>query len=261
MGWSTLGTQFCLELGFGILLALAFVPRAPVGTLFYRIMGTCAFLPILIAVAASLAWGGASIGEPAVWSAALAVLSYPVVSGPIRGVRWAAALAWSLSFTAIALAAVVARTATLHGAAEILLGTSMAMATGTVAGSVSLAMVLGHWYLTIPTLDVQHLRRLNRVTAVSMAGSLVLLASTCAVFFRRLDSAETPLFGPRGLFHFGTRLAVGLAMPLLFAWMTASSLDFKNTRSATGILYASTILVLIGAAVSISLQSSYGIPL
>jgi hypothetical protein len=261
MGWSTLGTQFCLELGFGVLLALAFVPRAPVGTLFYRIMGTCAFLPILVAVVASFAWGGASAGDPAVWAAALAVLAYPVVSGPIRGLRWAAGLAWSLLFTAVALVAVVAQAGTLHGSAEILLGTSMAMATGTVAGSVSLAMVLGHWYLTIPTLDVQHLRRLNRVTAVSMAGCLVLLASTCAVFFRRLDGGEPPLFGPWGLFHFGTRLAVVLAMPLLFAWMTAGSLDFKNTRSATGILYASTILVLIGAAVSISLQSSYGIPL
>jgi hypothetical protein len=261
MGWSALGTQFCLELGFGVLLALAFVPRAPVGTLFYRIMGTCAFLPILVAAVASVAWGGAPPRDPAVVCGALALLAYPVVSGPIRGVRWAAGLLWSLLFTASALVIVVARAAALHGAGEILLGSLMAMATGTVAGSVSLAMVLGHWYLTIPTLDVLHLRRLNRLTAVSMGGCLGLLAFTCAVFFRRLDSAETPLFGPRGLFHFGTRLAVGLAMPLLFAWMTAGSLDFKNTRSATGILYASTILVLIGAAVSISLQSSYGIPL
>ena len=261
MGWSALGTQFCLELGFGVLLALAFVPRAPVGTLFYRIMGTCAFLPILVAVVASLAWGGASGEDPAVVAGILAVLAYPVVSGPIKGARWAVALSWSLAWTGAALVVVVARAAALHGAGEVLLGSLMAMATGAVAGSVSLAMVLGHWYLTIPTLDVLHLRRLNRVTAVSMAGCLVLLAITCAAFFRRLDSAETPLFGPRGLFHFGTRLAVGLAMPLVFAWMTAGSLDFKNTRSATGILYASTILVLIGAAVSVSLQSSYGIPL
>jgi hypothetical protein len=43
--------------------------------------------------------------------------------------------------------------------------------------------------------------------------------------------------------------------------MTSSSLAFRNTRSATGILYASTILVLIGTAVSVSLQSTYGIPL
>jgi hypothetical protein len=43
--------------------------------------------------------------------------------------------------------------------------------------------------------------------------------------------------------------------------MTRESLKFDNTRSATGILYASTILVLIGTAVAISLQDAYGIPL
>jgi hypothetical protein len=261
MGWSALGTQFCLELGFGVLFALAFVPRAPVGTLFYRIMGTCAFLPILVAVVAPLAFGGESARDPAVIAGVLAALAYPVVSGPIKGPRWSAALAWALGFTAVALVLVVVRAASLHGAAELLLGSASAMATGAVAGSVSLSMVLGHWYLTIPTLDVRHLRRLNRVAAASMATCLVLLGISCATFARRLAEADSPLFGPRGLFHLGTRLAVGLGVPLAFAWMTAGSLDFKNTRSATGILYASTILVLIGTAVSISLQSSYGIPL
>jgi hypothetical protein len=57
------------------------------------------------------------------------------------------------------------------------------------------------------------------------------------------------------------RVAVGLLLPLLFAWMTAGSLAYRNTRSATGILYASTVLVLIGTAVSVSLQNTYGIPL
>jgi hypothetical protein len=61
--------------------------------------------------------------------------------------------------------------------------------------------------------------------------------------------------------YLGTRVAFGVLMPLAFAWMTASSLRFQNTRSATGILYASTVLVLIGTAVAISLQSSYGVPL
>jgi hypothetical protein len=89
----------------------------------------------------------------------------------------------------------------------------------------------------------------------------MLLGASCAAFYDQLSAGEPPLFGPWGLFHFGTRLAVGLALPLTFAWMTSGSLDFKNTRSATGILYASTILVLIGTAVSVSLQGSYGIPL
>jgi hypothetical protein len=43
--------------------------------------------------------------------------------------------------------------------------------------------------------------------------------------------------------------------------MAASSLRYQNTRSATGILYASTVLVLIGSAVSVFLQDSYRVPL
>jgi hypothetical protein len=262
MGWSVLGSQFCLELGFGVLVALAFVPRAPVGTLFYRIMGTCAFLPLGVALLASLAWGGASATDPATLAITAAIAGYPVVSGPFKGRRWAFFLATSLLGSGAALVMTVAAGASsLEGPVEILLGSMTAMATGVVAGSVSLAMVLGHWYLTIPTLDVAHLRRLNRVTALSMLACIALLAATCVAFHGRLSAADTPLFGPRGMFHLGTRLAVGLALPLAFAWMTAGSLDFRNTRSATGILYASTILVLIGTAVSVSLQGSYGIPL
>jgi hypothetical protein len=261
MGWSALGTQFCLELGFGVLFALAFVPRAPVGTLFYRILGTCAFLPILVAAVAPVAWSGASLRDPLVLATWVVLPAYLFVSGPFKGPRWSVPLAWALAGTTVAIVLVVGRNAALRGPGEIALGSLSAMATGAVAGTVSLAMVLGHWYLTVPTLDVAHLRRLNRVAAISMAASVGLLGVTCLSFSHRLGAGDTPLFGPRGLFHFGTRLAVGLALPLLFAWMTSSSLTFKNTRSATGILYASTILVLIGTAVSVSLQSTYGVPL
>ena len=87
------------------------------------------------------------------------------------------------------------------------------------------------------------------------------MALTVARFSELLGQASTPLLGPWGLFHLGARIATGLALPLLFAWMTSGSLAYRNTRSATGILYASTVLVLIGTAVSISLQDAYGVPL
>jgi len=136
-----------------------------------------------------------------------------------------------------------------------------ALSTGAVAGSVGLAMVLGHWYLTVPKLEVRHLRRLNRVTVVAMTTSIGLCGLSCLVFAQALRSSEPPLFGPMGLFYLGTRIVVGLALPLLFAAMAESSLRFQNTRSATGILYASTVLVLIGTGVAIFLQDSYRIPL
>jgi len=261
MSWNALGTQFCLELAFGVLFALAFVPRAPVGVLFYRVMGTAALVPVLVAIAGSVLLEGSSWLDPIVLSAGLAVAAFPIYSGPVRGRPWAAALALAGLGVAVALVLTLARAADVAGGWGMVLASVSALATGTVAGSVGLAMVLGHWYLTVPNLQVRHLRRLNLLTVGAMVASLALIGSTCAVFARELDDAATPLFGSWGLFHLGTRVAVGLLLPLVFAWMAASSLRFDNTRSATGILYASTVLVLIGTAVSISLQDSYGVPL
>jgi len=261
MAWNPLATQFCLELAFGVLLALALVSRAPLGVLFFRLMGTSALLPSLLAVAMPLAADRSRWSEPAVFFAAGAVALYPVYSGPVRASRRRIVLWLALACAGAALVASVRSVPAAADPLPLLVASLSALATGSVAGSVGLAMVLGHWYLTIPDLEVSHLARLNRATVTCMLVSLAAIGTSCLVFEGSLASARTPLLGPWGLFHLGTRLAVGLLLPLLFAWMVADSLRCRNTRSATGILYASTVLVLIGTAVSISLQDSYGIPL
>jgi hypothetical protein len=252
--------QFCLELGFGVLFALAFVPRAPVGTLFYRLMGSCAALPFALAWVARVR-GGAGPGDPALVGGAVALLAYPVYSGPLRGPRWGAGLAAGLVGSVVATAWVVRDALATSSPTGWLVGTLSSLATGSVAGTVAVAMVLGHWYLTIPKLEIQYLVRLNRVAVAAMLSSSTTVALVCLAFWSRLDGARPPLFGPWGLFYLGTRVAVGLALPLVFALMAASALRFRNTRSATGILYASTVLVLIGTAVSVFLQDAYRVPL
>ncbi|MFT5287063.1 MAG: hypothetical protein ACI8TQ_003239 [Planctomycetota bacterium] len=261
MDWSLLGTQFCLELGFGVLIALAFVPKAPVGAFFYRVMGTTAMIPILIATLVPVFLGQAKWTDTTVLAGCTALVTYPVYSGPMRGWTWGLALAAALAGSATALASSIWDGGGIETTGALLVASSSALATGTVAGSVALAMVLGHWYLTVPNLSVRHLQRLNLVTIGSMIISLCLVGLTCWMFMDQLDREEAPLFGMWGLFNLGTRVTVGLLLPLLFAGMTMSSLRCQNTRSATGILYASTVLVLIGTALSISLQDSYGVPL
>lgn len=261
MQWSPLATQFCLQLAFGVLAALAFVPRAPVGTLFYRVMGTTALVPLLAALLLPAFVAGAPWSDAPTLLGVLAVIGYPIYSGPVRGARWAAALGLALLGSAASLIVVLSRGALVEGPLALAMASFSALSTGAVAGSIGLAMVLGHWYLTVPNLAVSHLQRLNRVTVFSLAASLAALIGSCLVFGASLSEAQPPLLGPWGLFYLGTRIAVGLLLPLLFAWMVAGSLDYKNTRSATGILYASTVLVLIGTAVSVSLTDSYGVPL
>ena len=263
MGWSALGTQFCLMLAFGVLFALAFVPKAPVGTWFYRLMGTAALVPMLCAFLMPVLAAGGSWSQPVVIAAGAGVASYPVYSGPFRGRRWGVGLGVGLLGSAVALGLQVAGSGRLAdaGPLPVAVGIFTALSTGAVAGSVGLAMVLGHWYLTIPKLEVKHLVRLNRVTVGCMLASLVALLASAVVDADLLADGPRPLTSPFGLFYIGTRAVVGLALPLLFAWMTASSLRYGNTRSATGILYASTVLVMIGSAISVALQDLYGVPL
>jgi hypothetical protein len=161
----------------------------------------------------------------------------------------------------VAIAFTVRAAPRVEGATGLALGSLSAMATGAVAGGVGLAMVVGHWYLTVPQLPIDWLRRLNRFTVGAMAASAVLVTFSCVYYADSMAQAAVPLLGPWGLFYLSARIVVGLALPLLFAWMTAGSLKYENTRSATGILYASTVLVLIGTAASLSLQDSYGMPL
>ena len=104
MSWSHLATQFCLELAFGVLLAMAFVPKAPVGTLFYRVMGTSALVPMLAALVAPIATGAAAWTEPAMLATGVAALAYPVYSGPVRGWGWGLGLALGIGGTASAIA-------------------------------------------------------------------------------------------------------------------------------------------------------------
>ncbi len=255
-----MGAQFCVQLAFGVVLALAFVPRAPVGAFFYRLMAASAAMLLAVAVALRISGPGAQPGlVGALGAALLGVLL--VAAGPLRPMRWRVALALSLGGCVLALGLLLRATLPGESTPRLLLASGTALATGLVAGSVGLAMVLGHWYLTVPKLEVAHLVRLNRVTIAAMIATAVLLAASCLAFSERLADADVPLSSPFGLFHLATRVVVGLALPMLFAWMTAGSLAYRNTRSATGILYASTVLVLIGAAASVTLQQSYGVPL
>tara|TARA_R110002126_G_scaffold25583_3_gene87457 strand:+ start:2865 stop:3665 length:801 start_codon:yes stop_codon:yes gene_type:complete len=266
MVWGSLATQFCLELAFGVLLGLCLIPRAPLGVFFHRMMGTTALVPLLIAGLVPPLYAGVSWTSPIVVGSLAACAIFPFFSGPLPSRKRVGATYLALICCGVALVASVV--ASVETAAEsgvstgtLVLGSLSAMSTGVVAGGVGLAMVVGHWYLTVPQLPISLLVRLNRLTAWAMGASVVLLAATILVHKDVLQAAETPILSDFGLFYLGARVAVGLALPLLFAWMTSSSLKYENTRSATGILYASTVLVLIGAAAALSLQDSYGVPL
>jgi len=112
-------------------------------------------------------------------------------------------------------------------------------ASSAVCGSMLTAMLLGHWYLTTPTMSTQPLWWFNY--AIVAAACLRLIASLTAVVTQGFHVSGTTHWIWLGIHWLGT-----IVVPLMVAALVWRILKFRNTQSATGVLFAGLILVLMG---------------
>jgi hypothetical protein len=101
-------------------------------------------------------------------------------------------------------------------------------------GSVTATMLLGHWYLTATGMSLTPL-----VNYVRIFGG--------AVVVRIVAWLLIGTGGPESGFLYILRWA-GLIGPAVLVPVTLGTLRYRNTQSATGVLYAATILVFMGEA-------------
>ncbi|MEK7866815.1 MAG: hypothetical protein AAB434_09045, partial [Planctomycetota bacterium] len=125
------------------------------------------------------------------------------------------------------------------------------------------AMILGHWYLAGPGLSFDLLVRASKVFLGSLVARLVLVLVVLAVY-RDLgtlggvvSNSSTAVFLSGVLW---TRLVAGLAAPIVFAWMVWQCARIKSNQSATGILYATIVFVLVGEALAQYYRAQTGVP-
>jgi hypothetical protein len=132
-------------------------------------------------------------------------------------------------------------------------------------GSVLGTMITGHWYLVNHKLT---LRPLQMATWVFIGIAILRAALVMSTVWLLSNSSQTTLaetaqsllgFSMSGIL-FWARVGFGLAVPLVFGWMIWGSVKVRNTQSATGILYATIVLVLVGEAFSKYLYLFTGIP-
>lgn len=125
---------------------------------------------------------------------------------------------------------------------------------GLVLGGTLAAMLLGHWYLNAPGMELAPLHRL-----LLLCGSAVLLnAVVCAVGL----AGNLWLADGRGmevwpLFLF-LRWVFGMAGMIVLLWMAWQTLRIPNTQSATGILYVAVIASFTGELMGLLLSA--GLP-
>jgi hypothetical protein len=150
---------------------------------------------------------------------------------------------------------------------------------------------LGHWFLNVPGMHIRELQRVGVVAGVGLGAKISELlwtlyqhrdgnvASTLDAMGRPLgiDVSQTSAllqFNPSGLLSlegnasFGLglygvlilsmRVLWGLVAPLILAWMIRETLRIRATQSATGILYAACVMVLVGEGTAIFLKNTVG---
>jgi hypothetical protein len=238
--------QFILRMSFGMALAMALTPARLVTSGYYRnnmyVLLGLNVLASLIAFQAP-ADVGLHLGPPLV----AAIVGY------------LGAVMWLYERPRLGIAAlVIVAAVTLGGAwwdgqspesataqsgslAGILLHWLDPVSGGLVLGTTMAAMLLGHWYLNAPGMQLLPLERL-----VLAIGAAVVLRTLCSGCGLALEVAYGPTMPTSEALMITLRWLSGLLGTSVVAWMSWQTLKIPNTQSATGILYVGVIATFLG---------------
>lgn len=271
-------TQFAIRLICGMSLVWCIMPRGQVTSGFFRIqMLVTLGLSVLAAMAAA--------------PTAALTGGQPVMSAEV--VRWTAVVLGLLSFFgsvmwtlerraaggryAFAIAGISAVTAVLgtvsaedfqSWAGNLAWMTELSMAA--VSGAAVGGMLLGHWYLTAPTMSTSPLNKVNVWLGLVATDRLILGLISLFMFwpFGVVQASATPRTGSTSAASWNSTYTVWLTLewiggilgPLLVCWMVIRILKYKNTQSATGVLFVGVILAFLGEMTGSLLRREMQLP-
>lgn len=260
---------FILKLVAGITLMWLLMPRKEVTDGFFRIqmlvaLGLCV-LVLLTSDNSSITGEGKAIASAHEISQAktfISVLKGIMVVAAV--VAWAGHILWKLgrrtpgNVTIFLLCMLCIGSLVLHSCRIIASvsawhQTVSDLSTAAVLGAAITGMLLGHWYLTSPTMSIQPLIWFARTL---FAAALVRMVASGASLGRygwtATDATHT--------LWLAMRLIGGILVPMLTALMVIRILRYRNTQSATGVLFAGLIVVFMGEMTAALLERDLRIP-
>lgn len=131
-----------------------------------------------------------------------------------------------------------------------------AISSGLLLGITMAAMLLGHWYLNTPTMELVPLRRL--ILAMGGAVALQTVLSVVGLWGEIAASGEVTL---QWILFVALRWTFGLIGVAVMTWMSWQTLKIPNTQSATGILYVAVIGTFVGETMALLLSTQSQFPL
>jgi hypothetical protein len=242
-------SQFLLRLAFGLAVGMAITSPRQVSSGYFR---NHLYVTLGLTTLAALAL--TRLSAPAGWlAAAAAVLSFLGSACWLYDARRiGVTLLWFVAATSLA-AALLSLPTTKTEPATVLRSVAV-VTSGLVLGVILAAMLLGHWYLNAPGMQLGPLRRLLAFAAIAVAAQAVVSGAGLAAVL----SAQSEISATWLLFAL-LRWSFGLAGVAGLLWMAHQTLNVPNTQSATGILYVAVIGAFVGelTAALLSVESPY----
>ena len=259
---------FLAHLGIGIAATLLIVGSAA-GAQFFRFNSGLAAVFMLVALAfrptPSAVTDLESVGFVALVVATGALLVYWASIG--RGLArlrpwllWATVLAGGLSMVTQAIGLSAGEMAPSAPLTAVSFFSSAAL-----LGGACTAMILGHWYLVLPSMDVSLLQSMVKF---HIGSTVVRTAVVVAVVWAALVSWQAPsgagysqyALSLDGVFLW-QRVLFGLGSPAVLSYLTWETAKIRATQSATGILYVDFFTVVVGEVLAKYLLLSTRVPL
>jgi hypothetical protein len=273
MSLSTVLFLFLAHLGVGITFALVFVSREA-GVKFFRFNAGLAAILIAIALAfryaESAPAGGRLTGSLDAGALALACGEAALVIYWATVGRMLARIRPALVTIAVGggFIAVIAQALSVTAGRELsvrLLTMASFLSSAALLGGACTAMILGHWYLILPSMPVTHLQSIVKLHIVSMIVRIAVVATAVYVAIAVWPPGAGPGFrhyitSVAGVF-FWQRVLFGLAGPAVLSYLTWETAKIRSTQSATGILYVDFFTVVVGEVLAKYLLLATRVPL
>ncbi len=138
------------------------------------------------------------------------------------------------------------------------------LSSAALLGGACTAMILGHWYLILPSMQVSHLQSMVKIHMASMAVRIAVVAAAVVFAIATWQPGLGPSFqryilSVSGVF-FWQRVLFGLAGPALLSYLTWETAKIRSTQSATGILYVDFFTVVVGEVLAKYLLLATNVP-
>jgi hypothetical protein len=238
-------SQFLLRLSFGLAVGMAITSPRKASSGFFR---NHLYVTLGLTTLAALVLGQ-TYSTAAALALAAAVLSFV----------GAAAWLYDAPHLGRVLIIGVAGCSLAAGCASpslTLLHSTAFVTSGLVLGVTFTCMLLGHWYLNAPGMELAPLRRLLVLAALAIIVQMAVVGTGLVC-----EASHRPTVGINWLLFVTLRWSFGLFGVLGLLWMAWQTLKIPNTQSATGILYVAVIGVFVGELTGLLLSAESLYPL